>query len=34
MNLLAAVLYLCVGALLWLGLGRPEAARGPARRGL
>ncbi len=34
MNLLAAVLYLCVGALLWLGLGRPESARGPARLGI
>ncbi len=34
MNLLAAVLYLCVGALLWLGLSRPGSARGAARMGI
>ena len=34
MNLLAAILYLCVGALLWLGLNRPERVRGPARLGI
>jgi len=34
MNLLAAILYLSVGILLWLGLRRPNAAGGSARLGV
>ncbi|MDA8421004.1 MAG: cytochrome c biogenesis protein CcsA [Pseudomonadota bacterium] len=34
MNLLAAVLYLCVGALLWHGLRRPRTASHGARLGI